>query len=252
MSKDLLNKLERSERNHFKNISNRYDDIYGYRSTFGIYKMRKKVELFCKYLDKGVSKRKLKILEIGCGTGEYSKLLSEKFPKAKIVAVDVSPDVIRIAKDKNRNRKNLSFKIQSVYNLNYPNSSFDIICGFYVLHHLKIERVKVGLIRLLKRNGYVYFCEPNFINPVTFSIWFMPQVKKAMGYSPNEKALNPITLPSQLSPLKTIKITTSEYMWPISLLGVNLLKFIDMITSALSYVPGINLFGGSIHIWLKK
>jgi len=41
-----------------------------------------------------------RILEIGCGTGNYTKLLSDKFPQAEIKAVDISPQMVRVARDK--------------------------------------------------------------------------------------------------------------------------------------------------------
>ena len=40
------------------------------------------------------------ILDIGCGTGTYTSLLKNRFPLAKIKAVDISSDMIQIAKSK--------------------------------------------------------------------------------------------------------------------------------------------------------
>ncbi len=40
----------------------------------------------------------LRILEIGCGTGNYTKLLIKRFPNAEIKALDISPAMIKIAK----------------------------------------------------------------------------------------------------------------------------------------------------------
>lgn len=41
-----------------------------------------------------------KILEIGCGTGNYTSLLRNKFPSAKIKALDISSRMLDIAKQK--------------------------------------------------------------------------------------------------------------------------------------------------------
>lgn len=41
-----------------------------------------------------------KILEIGCGTGNYTMLLRDKFPGAKLQAIDFSPRMIEIASEK--------------------------------------------------------------------------------------------------------------------------------------------------------
>ncbi|MBU1262486.1 methyltransferase domain-containing protein [bacterium] len=40
------------------------------------------------------------ILEIGCGTGFYTKLLKERFPLAKIVSIDISAEMVKMAKKK--------------------------------------------------------------------------------------------------------------------------------------------------------
>lgn len=40
------------------------------------------------------------VLEIGCGTGNYTMLLRDKFPAAKLQAVDISPGMIKIASEK--------------------------------------------------------------------------------------------------------------------------------------------------------
>ncbi|MBU0683956.1 MAG: malonyl-ACP O-methyltransferase BioC [Candidatus Omnitrophota bacterium] len=50
------------------------------------------------------------ILEIGCGTGFYTKMLSERYPYARITAIDISPEMINSAK-KERVCRNVKFKI---------------------------------------------------------------------------------------------------------------------------------------------
>ena len=40
------------------------------------------------------------VLEIGCGTGNFTALLADRFPKAKIVALDFSPEMIAKARQK--------------------------------------------------------------------------------------------------------------------------------------------------------
>ena len=40
------------------------------------------------------------ILDIGCGTGNYTSLLKKKFPKARITALDISSEMVDIARNK--------------------------------------------------------------------------------------------------------------------------------------------------------
>ena len=48
------------------------------------------------------------ILEIGAGTGNYTSLLVEKYPYSKIIALDISFKMLKIAKNKIKN-KNVKF-----------------------------------------------------------------------------------------------------------------------------------------------
>ncbi|WP_420148526.1 methyltransferase domain-containing protein [Spirosoma sp.] len=58
--------------------------------------------------DKGLKKA----VDIGCGTGEQTRILSEQFPKATFVGIDPSPEML--AKSKAFERKNLHFENTSV------------------------------------------------------------------------------------------------------------------------------------------
>ncbi|MGB3112885.1 MAG: methyltransferase domain-containing protein, partial [Candidatus Omnitrophota bacterium] len=57
-------------------------------------------ECALKILDLAGEKRHSRILEIGCGTGVYTGLLSDKFPGAEITAVDLSRPMVDLAKKK--------------------------------------------------------------------------------------------------------------------------------------------------------
>lgn len=72
-----------------------------------------------------------KMLEIGCGTGYYTSLLSDRYPESEILAVDISSEMIKAADNKLGGR-NIQFKISDAehidldekYNLITSNASF--------------------------------------------------------------------------------------------------------------------------------
>lgn len=66
-----------------------------------------------------------KILEIGCGTGNYTLLLKEKFKHARIKAVDISDKMIEIARGKLQG-KNIEFIVADAENLCFK-EEFDFI-----------------------------------------------------------------------------------------------------------------------------
>jgi len=66
-----------------------------------------------------------KILDIGCGTGNYTELLKSKFPRAEINALDLSGAMIMQAKDKLRGAR-VKFVVADAERADFP-GKFDLI-----------------------------------------------------------------------------------------------------------------------------
>lgn len=104
------------------------------------------------------------ILDIGCGTGNYTKLLTNKFPQAKIKAVDISAKMIEIAKEKLGESK-VEFIVADAENLNLE-EKFDFIssnASFQWFPNLKSDLVKYK--EALERKGFILF---STFGPKTF------------------------------------------------------------------------------------
>lgn len=65
------------------------------------------------------------ILEIGCGTGVYTALLKEKYPDIEMTAVDISPEMVDLARQK-VSGDNLTFLVSDAEDLN-TDKKFDLI-----------------------------------------------------------------------------------------------------------------------------
>jgi ubiquinone/menaquinone biosynthesis C-methylase UbiE len=65
-----------------------------------------------------------RILEIGTGTGTGAALLKAKFPNADITAVDLSPEMVRIAMAK---VKGVTFEPADASRLPFADESFDLV-----------------------------------------------------------------------------------------------------------------------------
>ncbi len=61
----------------------------------------------CRQLINEIKVEPQDILEIGCGTGFYTKLLKERFPASRIASLDISDEMVKIAKK--RMEKSLFF-----------------------------------------------------------------------------------------------------------------------------------------------
>jgi SAM-dependent methyltransferase len=73
-------------------------------------------------------------LEIGCGTGGFSRLLAARC--GSVLAIDLAPNMIRIARDRSRGVANLEFRVADAASWPLPPASFDCVASIATLHHL--------------------------------------------------------------------------------------------------------------------
>ncbi|HJX58999.1 MAG TPA: methyltransferase domain-containing protein [Patescibacteria group bacterium] len=242
---------ELEEKEHFDSGADIYDKTYGYDQKFTKYKITKKCREFVKFVKQN-NLENSRILELGCGTGEYTRHIAAMLPKAKIVALDISSKVLVRARLKCRKLKNIDFLNASAYKVPLREESVEVICGFYVLHHLNIRRTNEEVERLIKPGGIVFFYEPNILNPIVFLIKSTPFLKKKVGDSPGEWGINPLKTDKYFPGLEVIKITQSEYLFPLEILPDKLLVFLDRITARFTRWPLFRYIGGSVQLCLKK
>lgn len=97
-----------------------------------------------------------KILEIGCGTGNYTRLLRSRFPEAAITPVDISDRMITVAREKLRGEK-LEFLVQDAENLSLGDT-FDLITSNASFQWLAdLGGALAGYKGLLKNKGCILF-----------------------------------------------------------------------------------------------
>lgn len=102
-----------------------------------------------------------KVLDIACGTGYGSSILSKV--ANSVVGVDISGDSIKFAKD-NYSYKNLEFIKSSATDDIFDKQSFDLICSFETIEHLNKNDREVYLYnihRWLKNDGILLLSTPN-------------------------------------------------------------------------------------------
>lgn len=84
---------------------------------------------------------KIRILDLGCGTGTISKRISEKYPNSDITCVDIASNMIEIAKFKLQNHPLKRFKIGDFSNISF-NAKYDVVVSSLALHHLVDDNQK--------------------------------------------------------------------------------------------------------------
>jgi len=110
-----------------------------------------------------------RILDIGTGPGFSAFVLSEMFPEAEIVAIDLAAPYIRMARrwQEMRNVSNIQFYHANAEDLSWLESeSFDFINYAYVLHEMPADncvRVIREMYRLLREGGIMNGFEVPFV-----------------------------------------------------------------------------------------
>lgn len=76
------------------------------------------------------------VLDIGCGTGKFSRLLAARADK--VVGLDLSPQMIEVAVARANAYPNLEFHVADVTTWPLPSETFDCVTSIATLHHLPL------------------------------------------------------------------------------------------------------------------
>lgn len=112
----------------------------------------KSLDLFCSLL----SKKSAKILELACGPGNITKYLLTQNSDLDILATDLSPAMLKLAKE---NNPNASVQLLDCRAILKTNASYDaIICGFGLPYVSKEDAVKMiaDAYASLDKGGLLY------------------------------------------------------------------------------------------------
>ena len=102
----------------------------------------------------------LKVLDMGTGPGWNSIGLAKKHPDWKITAIDLSPDMIALAK-KNAELEGVShqinFMVGDATNLPFADNEFGLVVSHFMLHHINHpEDLLSEAKRVNHQNGQIF------------------------------------------------------------------------------------------------
>ena len=104
-----------------------------------------------KFLLRHVPENSGQVLEIGCGTGAFSRRLASR--AKHVTAIDLSPEMIRVARLRSGAVQNLELRVADVMSCDFPASHFDCIATIATLHHVAGGEVFAKLKQALKPAG---------------------------------------------------------------------------------------------------
>lgn len=100
----------------------------------------------------------MRILELGCGTGDMWKEHTELLEAvSELVLTDFSAGMLESAKEMLGENKNISYKVVDIQNIPYEDNSFDMVIANMMLYHVpEIHKGLAEVRRVLKANGLFY------------------------------------------------------------------------------------------------
>ena len=154
------------------------------------------------------SSKPKRILDLGCGGGWLSKIISSN--GNQIVGIDVSESLIKVAK--NVAPKSNGFIVGDCMNLGLKSNTFDLIIGMGILHHLDLDKTLSECHRVLRENGLLLIMEPNALNPLmAIGRRLVPEGT----CTEDERSIVPNTLMKGMV-RNGLKIQSIEYLFPYS------------------------------------
>ena len=148
MNKDKDYNLESGERQIANNVSEiRRDHTIRYEFAF-------------KIIEENGPWNNNSCLDIFCGNGYGTYMLSERFPEMVTTGYDGSKDAISMAIQYYSNNNN-EF-VNEIFPFNIKENTYDLVICFESLEHVKEDRLMLNLmLHSLKSNGYLLISFPN-------------------------------------------------------------------------------------------
>ncbi|MGK7922474.1 MAG: class I SAM-dependent methyltransferase [Trichodesmium sp.] len=103
-----------------------------------------------------------KILDVACGTGEFARFLLNKNPTQNIIGVDISENMLDVARKKYQAYPNINFQQASVHSLPFDSHSFNVVVCANSFHFFDKPEVALReMKRVLKSDGKLIILDWN-------------------------------------------------------------------------------------------
>ena len=135
-----------------------YDAVTAFASPPSETKVRQ--ELLCR-----IEGQPSKILDLGCGTGSSTLMLTQAFPHAKVVGLDLSPYMLVMAQHKAKQAGlNIDWHHGLAEATSFTDSSFDLVSTSFLFHEMPPQISQLVIkecFRLLKPGGQLLILDGN-------------------------------------------------------------------------------------------
>ncbi len=143
-------------------------------------KARRMVKILESYWGKEKMSR-LTLLDLGSSTGFIDNILASHFKS--VVGIDIDKGAVKFAKE-NFRRKNLSFTEGNAMNLNFQDSTFDVVICSHIYEHVPSSAKLLSEIhRVLKPGGTCFLAAVNKLWPLEphYKLFFLSWMPKKLA-----------------------------------------------------------------------
>jgi SAM-dependent methyltransferase len=238
--KRILNEIA-----HGNYIRKEGEEIWNWSSPAGKMRWARRCRLFKDFL----GNQKSLTLEVGCGTGLFTKELANT--DNRIVAIDISDALISEAKER-VSAPNVHFVVGNAYATGFSSGSFDFIVGSSSLHHLDVDCALKEFSRILKPGGKIMFTEPNMMNPQIALIKNVAFIKRKAGDSPDERAFIRWRIEKRLQYHNFVDVSVIPFDFVHPQIPLSLLGIMGRLSTMLEKVPILREISGSLMIRGRK
>ncbi|RUR84643.1 class I SAM-dependent methyltransferase [Chlorogloeopsis fritschii PCC 9212] len=128
------------------------------------------------------------VLDLGCGTGRLLNRLADRFPDLRGTGLDLSSQMLRVARRSNRHHPRLIYIEGKAESLPFADGQFDAVFNtISFLHYPEPKQVFAEVARVLKEGGSFYLADTSIPNQAEL------QFKQIIGgirlYSQNNREL---------------------------------------------------------------
>ncbi|MBI4753167.1 methyltransferase domain-containing protein [Candidatus Desantisbacteria bacterium] len=263
------------EQEHNRRIAGKAEIVWGESTLAGRQRVERRSGLL---IEKCCISPKMRVLEIGCGTGEYTLRLVQT--GAMIFATDISEELLALAQNKGTEEKrekaedrrqkdaekeregkisvspclcgrkglNASFALCQAEYLPFKDNSFDAVVGNAVLHHLELPTALEEIKRVLKVGGRFAFTEPNMLNPQNMLIKNVKFLGRLLGESPDETAFFSWKILKQLKKAGFCEPMAQPFDFLHPIVPDSMVGIVSLLGKLMEKVYGMRNMAGSLII----
>ena len=95
-----------------------------------------------------------RVLDVGCGSGWATRLLAEHAPQGRVTGIDISDEMVRLARDSSQSFPNVDYEVASAEELSFPDNEFTNAFSMESIYYYRnIPKALSEIHRVLKSGG---------------------------------------------------------------------------------------------------